>query len=405
MNLVAEEVLSLKDKDVLGKNLTEVFNIIKEETHTFTENRVMKTLREGVVDLSNHILVTGDGAERDEKMSAEQQTSRKILVVDDDRDFRWTMGNVLQAAGYRVIQAQDGKEAMSLLEKDIPDLVLLDHRMPGQNGLHVARDMKQRIPALPIVIITAYAEVASAVDFLKMGVYDYVAKPVDNNDLIFTIKRALEKQDLVQEVKHLEEERRQSVERLLKAAQDTVHAIALTVEIRDPYTAGHQRGVVQIACAIAKEMSLSEHQINGIRMAGIIHDIGKISVPAEILSKPGRITENEFGIIKAHPQIAYDILKGIDFPWPVAQIVLQHHERMDGSGYPQGILGEEILTESRILAVADIVEAMASHRPYRPALGIDKALEEISQNRGILYDPEAVDACLKLFHEKGYRFN
>ncbi|MFH1954292.1 MAG: HD domain-containing phosphohydrolase [Pseudomonadota bacterium] len=365
----------------------------------------MKTLREGVVDLSNHILVTGDGAERDEKMSAEQQTSRKILVVDDDRDFRWTMGNVLQAAGYRVIQAQDGKEAMSLLEKDIPDLVLLDHRMPGQNGLHVARDMKQRIPALPIVIITAYAEVASAVDFLKMGVYDYVAKPVDNNDLIFTIKRALEKQDLVQEVKHLEEERRQSVERLLKAAQDTVHAIALTVEIRDPYTAGHQRGVVQIACAIAKEMSLSEHQINGIRMAGIIHDIGKISVPAEILSKPGRITENEFGIIKAHPQIAYDILKGIDFPWPVAQIVLQHHERMDGSGYPQGILGEEILTESRILAVADIVEAMASHRPYRPALGIDKALEEISQNRGILYDPEAVDACLKLFHEKGYRFN
>ena len=397
--------MSLKDKDVLGKNLTEVFNIIKEETHTFTENRVMKTLREGVVDLSNHILVTGDGAERDEKMSAEQQTSRKILVVDDDRDFRWTMGNVLQAAGYRVIQAQDGKEAMSLLEKDIPDLVLLDHRMPGQNGLHVARDMKQRIPALPIVIITAYAEVASAVDFLKMGVYDYVAKPVDNNDLIFTIKRALEKQDLVQEVKHLEEERRQSVERLLKAAQDTVHAIALTVEIRDPYTAGHQRGVVQIACAIAKEMSLSEHQINGIRMAGIIHDIGKISVPAEILSKPGRITENEFGIIKAHPQIAYDILKGIDFPWPVAQIVLQHHERMDGSGYPQGILGEEILTESRILAVADIVEAMASHRPYRPALGIDKALEEISQNRGILYDPEAVDACLKLFHEKGYRFN
>ena len=136
-------------------------------------------------------------------MSAEQQTSRKILVVDDDQDFRWTMGNALRAAGYGVIQAQDGKEAMSLLEKNIPDMVLLDYRMPGQNGLHVARDMKQRIPAVPIVIITAYAEVASAVEFLKMGVYDYVTKPVDNNDLIFTIKRALERQDLVQEVEHL----------------------------------------------------------------------------------------------------------------------------------------------------------------------------------------------------------
>lgn len=140
---------------------------------------------------------------RGEKMSAEQQTSRKILVVDDDQDFRWAMGNVLQAAGYRVIQAQDGKEAMSLLEKDIPDLVLLDYRMPGQNGLHVARDMKHRVPALPILIITAYAEVASAVEAMKMGVYDYVTKPVDNNDLVFTIKRALENQALVQEVEYL----------------------------------------------------------------------------------------------------------------------------------------------------------------------------------------------------------
>ena len=366
----------------------------------------MKTLREGVVvDLSNHILVTGDGAERGEKMSALQQTSsmRKILVVDDDQDFRWTMGNVLQAAGYRVIQAQDGKEAMSLLEKDIPDLVLLDYRMPGQNGLHAARDMKQRIPAVPIVIITAYAEVASAVEAMKMGVYDYVTKPVDNNDLIFTIKRALEKQDLVQEVEHLEEERRQSAERLLKAMQDTVHAMALTVETRDPYTAGHQRRVVQIACAVAKEMSLSEHQIDGSRMAGIIHDIGKISVPAEILGKTGRLKENEFGIIKAHPHTGYDILKGIDFPWPVAQIVLQHHERMDGSGYPQGLSGEEILLEARILGVADVVEAIASHRPYRPALGIDAAMEEIEKNKGVLYDRDVAETCLRLFRDKRFQ--
>ena len=137
-------------------------------------------------------------------------------------------------------------------------------------------------------------------------------------------------------------------------------------------------------------------------MAGVIHDIGKISVPGEILSKPGKISENEFGIIKEHPQVGYNILKTVDFPWPIAQIVLQHHERMDGSGYPNGISGENILLEARILAVADVVEAMASHRPYRAALGINLALEEISKNRGSFYDSKVVDACLRLFNEKGY---
>ncbi len=140
-------------------------------------------------------------------------------------------------------------------------------------------------------------------------------------------------------------------------------------------------------------------------MAGSIHDIGKISVPAEILSKPTQLTDLEFSLIKVHPQISYDILKDIDFPWPVAEIVLQHHERMDGSGYPQGLKGDEILAEARILMVADVVEAIASHRPYRPALGIEKALEEIRQDKGILYDPGVVEVCLRLFKEKGYRFN
>jgi HD-GYP domain-containing protein (c-di-GMP phosphodiesterase class II) len=139
-------------------------------------------------------------------------------------------------------------------------------------------------------------------------------------------------------------------------------------------------------------------------MAGVIHDLGKITVPTDILNKPGRLTEHEFGIIRSHPKVGYDILKTIDFPWPVAQIVLQHHERMDGSGYPQGLSGEKIILEARILAVADVVEAMSSHRPYRPARGIDKALEEISQNKGVLYDPEVVDVCLKLFTQKGFRF-
>jgi len=165
---------------------------------------------------------------------------------------------------------------------------------------------------------------------------------------------------------------------------------------------GHQQRVADLARSIATEMGLSADRQDFIRTASSIHDIGKIAVPAEILSKPTKLTDLEFGLIKTHSQSGYDILKDIEFPWPVADVVLQHHERMDGSGYPHGLKGENISLEARILAVADVVEAITSHRPYRPALGIDVALEEISRNRGILYDADVVDACLKLFREKGY---
>ncbi len=177
----------------------------------------------------------------------------------------------------------------------------------------------------------------------------------------------------------------------------------MTVETRDPYTAGHQRRVADLARAIATEMNLPADQIDGIRMAAAIHDLGKISVPAEILSKPTKLTNIEFGLIKTHSQSGYDILKDIDFPWPIARMVLEHHERMNGSGYPNGLTGDNILMESRILAVADVVESMASHRPYRPSLGIEAALEEIEKNKGTLYDNAVADACLRLFREKGYQ--
>jgi len=209
----------------------------------------------------------------------------------------------------------------------------------------------------------------------------------------------------ISERKQAEEERRQSFERLRKALEETVNALASAVEMRDPYTAGHQKRVTELACAIAKEMALPEEQIEGLRLAGLIHDIGKIRVPGEILSKPGKLSHIDFGAIEIHPQVGHDILKSVEFPYPVAQIVLQHHERMDGSGYPWQLKGKEILLEARILAVADVVEAIASHRPYRPSLGINKALEEISQNKGILYDPKVVDTCLKLFKEKGFKFS
>jgi len=210
-------------------------------------------------------------------------------------------------------------------------------------------------------------------------------------------------QDITQR-KRAEEALKKSVESLKRTLDGTVDALSTTLEMRDPYTAGHQKRVALIACKIAEEMGLSENHIEGIRVMGFLHDIGKIVVPAEILSKPGKINEYEFHIIKAHSQVGYDILKGIELPWPVALATIQHHERLDGSGYPQGLKGDQIILEARILAVADVLEAMASHRPYRPALGLDKALEEISLKKGTFYDPEVVDACLRLFVDKGFRY-
>lgn len=205
--------------------------------------------------------------------------------------------------------------------------------------------------------------------------------------------------------KRAEDALRGSVNRLQKVLDGTVQAMAVAVEMRDPYTAGHERRVATLSCAIAEEMGFPVERIKGIRIAAVLHDLGKLSIPAEILSKPGQATEVELSILKSHAEMGYDILKTIEFPWPIAQIVLQHHERMDGSGYPAGLSGEQILFEAKVLAVADVVEAMASHRPYRPALGIDKALEEISQNRGLLYDPGVVDKCVSLFNNKGFSFD
>jgi putative nucleotidyltransferase with HDIG domain len=208
----------------------------------------------------------------------------------------------------------------------------------------------------------------------------------------------------ITERKRAEEELKRYSQKLQALIDNITKAIALTTAMRDPYTSGHQQRVTQLACAIAEEMDLSKEVLAEIRVAGSLHDIGKMYIPSEILTKPGRLTDTEFDMIKTHSKVGYDILKTIDFPWPIAPIVLQHHERADGSGYPSGISAKDVLLEARILAVADVVEAMASHRPYRPAHGIDKALEEISQNRDILYDPEVVDACLRLFKEKVFKF-
>jgi putative nucleotidyltransferase with HDIG domain len=233
-----------------------------------------------------------------------------------------------------------------------------------------------------------------------------IKEELENQVLKRTDELAKANQELrgkVLDTRRAEDQLQNTLFKLQKALEGTVKAMSLTIEMRDLYTAGHQRRVTNLAVAIGREMGLDQEQINGIRMAGVIHDIGKIAIPAEILSKPTRLSRNEFQLIKDHPRVGYDILKTIEFPWPVAQIVLQHHERVDGSGYPDGLVGDAILLEARIIAVADHVEAMSSHRPYRPALGLDKALEDIRRGRGIQFDARVVDACFRLFREKRFQ--
>lgn len=203
----------------------------------------------------------------------------------------------------------------------------------------------------------------------------------------------------ITEKKLMEEKLKLSYENIKKSFNDIISVISRTVELKDPYVAGHQRRVMLLSVKIAEKLDFPLDKIEGIKVASYIHDIGKITVPSEILNKPGRLTQLEFNIVKTHPSAGFEILKDIDFPWPIARIVLQHHERLDGSGYPLRLKGDEILPEARIIAVADVIEAMTSHRPYRPALSLEDALDEIKRGRNILYDAEVVDACLKIFEE------
>jgi len=332
----------------------------------------------------------------------------KILIVDDEEDVRLLLEQILEKKGYTCVLAVDAGEARGCLKEHDCDLVLCDINMPGESGLELIRDVSAKQRDVAVVMVTGIDDPVVAESVFEVGVFDYVAKPIRRNRILMSVANALRRRELeIANRAYREDLERMVAERtsqLKEALDGIIHAIASTVEIRDPYTAGHQLRVAGLAFAIAREMGFSKAQAEGVRVAGTIHDLGKISVPAEILSRPGLLTEMEFEIIKTHPQAGYDILKDMKFPWPLARIVLQHHERMDGSGYPQGLSGENTLMEARILAVADVVEAMASHRPYRPALGIDVALKKISKNKGVLYDPEVVDACLKVFTENSFRF-
>ncbi len=382
-------------------------------------------------------------------MTADIANSIRILAVDDESSILMLYEETLRPESnpnhFSLTLCSQAEEALDTVRRAVEEgkpftVAFLDVRMPpGPDGVWLAEQIRALDPYIEIVMVTGYSdtkpnEIASRVP--PSDKLLYLQKPFHNleiqhfaaslstkwlgerelrkirDDLEGRIEqRTIEliklneqlKQDIVRR-ENAEAEAQSTLAKLRSAMGGVVQAMALTVERRDPYTAGHQRRVADLARGVAAEMGLPSHQIDGIRMAGLIHDLGKICVPAEILSKPGQLTEVEHTLIKDHPQVGYEILKGIEFPWPVAQIVLQHHERIDGSGYPAGLVGDEIIIEAKTLAVADVVEAMASHRPYRPTLGRDMALEEISKNRGVKYDPYVVDACVKLLTEKGFKF-
>jgi len=347
----------------------------------------------------------------------------RILICDDDPQDRKLIRAYLQMiAGRDVIMLEAGETAEIQRAIDVGelDIILMDLHMPDKSGTEWLKEIVEKQLA-PVVILTGYGDEDSAVQSFQQGAVGYLPKRrLSAEALADMIDDAIEKwRGLMLSRGNFEQlERLANVDsvtgelirqKFLKTlcktiGCETMEALATIVEFRDPYTANHQQRVTQLACAIARAMDLPEDDITGLYLAGLIHDIGKVSVPSEILCNPSGLSADEFNIIKMHPTVGYEVLKGLDLPWPIAQIVHQHHERIDGSGYPLGLSGEDILLEARILAVADVVEAMASHRPYRPSLGLDYALHEIVKNKGKLYDPNVVDACLRVFRELAFEF-
>jgi putative nucleotidyltransferase with HDIG domain len=385
-------------------------------------------------------------------MKESNNKSYRILAVDDDPTILDLYQRILSPdiplssmPSFEVTRCTQGDTAVDEVENSIKEntpyaVAFLDLNMPpGPDGQWTADEIHKLDPEINIILVTGYRTTNTGSQQAPVQFSDkllYLQKPFYRQEIIqfstvLSTKWQAERQllnlhseletlvekrttELVESNKLLKKEieNREQVQleledslgHLKKAMDATIQAIAMTVEKRDPYTSGHQMRVAKLTRAIAETIGLSQNQIEGTFMAASIHDIGKISLPAEILSKPIQLSEIEVSLIQAHAQAGYDILKGIEFPWPIADIIIQHHERIDGSGYPHGLAGESISIEARVIGVADVVETMSSHRPYRPSMGIDKALEEITRNSGTLYDSQIVDACLKLFNEKGFGF-
>ena len=333
---------------------------------------------------------------------------KKVLIVDDDASIGRMLGRILKNLNRENSLAQSAEEARLLIKEDVFDLILCDIHLPGESGIDFIKYALSVYPDTAIIMVSGEDDPKMVEKALEIGVYGYIVKPFKISEVTINISSAFRRQMLEVERRIYRENLEQRVAdrtaSLRRALEGIIQVNTRALESRDPCTAGHQHRVALLAVAIAKEMNIPKDQVEGIRMAALIHDLGKISIPAEILSKPSKLTEIEFDFIKTHPQAGYAIIADIEFPWPIAQMVLQHHEKMNGTGYPQGLCGEDILLEARIICVADVVEAMVSHRPYRAALGTDAALDEIFRNRGVLYDSQVVDACLSVFMDEGFKF-
>jgi PAS domain S-box-containing protein/putative nucleotidyltransferase with HDIG domain len=407
-NTAAERMENIRKEEVLGRRVTEVFPGVRDLGLLSVFQRVWRSGDPESQDISFY---------QDNRISGWRENhayklpSGEIVAIYDDVTARKRAEESLQQAeeNYRSIF----ENALEGIYRTTPEgkFLMANQAMARILGYDSPAELIEDMTDIPHRLYVHPDDRTNTIEFLeRQGSVKDAELQWNRKDgstiWVYRTMRAI--RDKQGKILYLEglvtdiTDRKNSVDQLRKALGGTVQAIASVVESKDPYTAGHQRRVADLARTIAREMGLSQEQIEGLRVAGTIHDIGKVSVPAEILSSPRKLTNLEFSLIKTHAQSGYDILKDIEFPWPIARMVLEHHERINGSGYPNGLTGDQILTESRILAVADVVEAMATHRPYRAALGLDKALEEITRNKGVLYDLDAADACLHLFRKKGY---
>ena len=343
----------------------------------------------------------------------------RVLLVEDSEDDALIILQTLKRGGFdpyshRVEKVADLRLA---LEQEPWEIVISDYSMPEFDGLSALRAVLEKSLDIPFIMLSGKTGEEFAVEVMRAGAQDFILKgnlarlaPAVRRELKEAKERQAHRQAELnvrrQEIRlqSAESELEQRNILLKKAWEQTVSVLSMTSESKDPYTHGHQKRVAHLSVAIASEIEVPPDRVVGLNMAAMIHDLGKITIPGEILSKPGKLSMIEKELIKTHSQAGWNILNSVDLPWNVAEIVYQHHERQDGSGYPRGLKGEEILIEAKIIGVADVVEAMASHRPYRPALGIEKALEEIQLHSGTLYDPVVVDACIQVFHKHNFAF-
>jgi putative two-component system response regulator len=325
----------------------------------------------------------------------------KILVVEDEKIVALDINNTLTKLGYDVpALVASGDEAIQAVKRTKPDLVLMDIVLKGDiDGIEAAEIIRHRY-GTPLVFLTAYADEEILRRVKHIEPFGYILKPFQEKELYSAIEIALFKYGVEKKRRRERDKVRRSSRKMLATYEAAINSLSEAVEMRDPLSAGHQRKVAELACAIAEEMGVKDRTIEGIKLAALIHDVGKIRVPVDILRKPGHLDDDEYTMIKEHPKVGYDIVKGVDFPWPIADMVAQHHERLDGSGYPEGIRADAMILESRILAVAEVIGTMMVHHTYQPALDENAVLSELISNRGTLYDPQVVDACVVLFKEK-----